>query len=237
MFDVIADLRTIQLYPLMFITPAGEEISLVVERVILAGYAGRYREDVEAHTKEMRIQGVPVPAELPVLYRALPCLLTQSSIVNVVGSDTQPEVEFVLFSWKGCWHVTVGNDQYDLVLERHGWAERSKNLCQKMIADIAWPMSEVSAHWDKLVLELWSSDKLLQQGSLEKLLEPDKLIYLSNTRQGFDMENCLLFSGTIATLDRSESGSTEFCMKLLDSTLGREIVSSFKLVDITNPQG
>jgi Protein of unknown function (DUF2848) len=220
---------------LKFKTPSGEPIALAVEQVLLAGYAGRRRADVEAHAAEMRSLGVPVPASLPVFYRAMPCLLTQAGTVDVVGVDTRPEVEFVLFSWKGRRYVTVGNDQFDLAVERHGWGERSKNLCQKIVADTAWPLAEVNPHWDRLVLELSSSEERLQCGSLDLLLEPDRLVELAQGRYDFDAGASLLFSGTIPALQSLGPDTREFCMKLRDPVLGREIVSNFVLFDISGP--
>jgi hypothetical protein len=221
---------------LEFKTPCGEQISLAIRQVLLAGYAGRQRADVEMHATEMRRLGVPVPADLPVFYRAMPCLLTQAGTVDVVGTDTRPEVEFVLFSWNGRRYVTVGNDQFDLAAERHGWAERSKNLCQKIVADTAWPLADVIDHWDKLVLELSDSGGLLQCGPLEMLLEPDKLIELARCGGDFDAGASLLFSGTIPLLRNIDPAARAYSIRLHDPVLKREIASTFFLSDITGPR-
>lgn len=221
---------------LKFTTPAEEQITLTIDQVLLAGYAGREPADVEAHAAEMLKLSVPVPHRFPVFYRVMPCLLTQSGTVDVVGSDTYPEVEYVLFSWKGRRYVTVGNDQFDLVVERHGWWERSKNLCQKIVADMAWPLAEVSSHWDELVLELWANEQLLQRGSVKKLLKPEGLLDLAWRGEEIEEESNLLFSGTIATLQNAEVGSRQYCMKLRDPVLSREIVSHFKVFDISRPR-
>lgn len=218
---------------LKFQTPAGDVLSIAAEQMLLAGYAGRNRADVEAHVLEMRRLGVPVPAELPVFYRAMPCLLTQVGSVDVVGLDTRPEVEFVLFAWNGRRYVTVGNDQFDLAVERHGWGEKSKNLCQKIVAGTAWPVDEVMPHWDRLVLELCCNDELLQQGCLDMLLEPHRLLERAGCQASFDTGGILLFSGTIPALRAPGADMRNFCMKLRDPVLGREIVAQFVLRDIS----
>ncbi|MHA6646167.1 DUF2848 family protein [Mesorhizobium sp. A623] len=116
---------------LRFHVPGEADICPTIERILLGGYTGRQEADVNAHVAEMQGLGVPVPPSLPVFYNVMPCLLTQGRSVNIVGPDTRPEVEFALFGFKGKRFVTVGNDQFDLIIERQFSPEKSKTCARR----------------------------------------------------------------------------------------------------------
>jgi hypothetical protein len=164
----------------------------------------------------------------------MPCLLTQGRTVDVVGSDTRPEVEFVLFGFEGKQYVTVGNDQFDLVIERQFSPEKSKSLCQKIVADTAWPLDEVQGHWDNLYLELRSQDQVLQASSVGSILEPIQLLERARRDCRFDENTGMLFSGTVPSTGTTHADMTNFSISLQDRVLEREIRCDFKLVDVTS---
>jgi len=217
---------------LRFATPDGGEISPVVEQLLLAGYSGRSEFDVAAHLAEMRALAVSVPLNVPVFHPAMICLLTQGGRVEAIGPDTRPEVEFVLFSFEGTDYVTVGNDQFDLATERHYSAEKSKSLCQKVVARTAWPFSEVQEHWDRLVLELRSGETLLQAGAVDSILAPDSLVEQAQRQRCFCRERGMLFSGTVPMLGPVEPGMVDFSIALRDPVLGRVISCDFQVTDV-----
>lgn len=214
-------------------TPDGGAIFPVVEQLLLAGYSGRSEIDVAAHLAEMRALGVSVPPNVPVFHPAMTCLLMQGGRVEAIGPDTRPEVEFVLFSFEGTDYVTVGNDQFDLATEQHYSAEKSKSLCQKVIARTAWPFSEVRDHWDRLILELRSGQTLLQAGAVDSILAPDSLIVQAQRQRGFRRERGMLFSGTVPMLQPIEPCMLDFAIALRDPVLGRAISCDFKVADVT----
>jgi hypothetical protein len=218
---------------LRFATPGGAEIFPVVEQLLLAGYSGRGEIDVATHLAEMRALGVSVPLNVPVFHPAMTCLLTQGGRVEAIGPDTRPEVEFVLFAFQGTDYVTVGNDQFDLATERHYSAEKSKSLCQKVIARTAWPFSEVREHWDRLILELRSGQTLLQAGAVNGILAPDSLLDQAQRQRGFCRERGMLFSGTVPMLAPVGPDITNFSMALRDPVLGRVISCDFQVADVT----
>lgn len=218
---------------LRFSLPGGAEIAASVDRLLLAGYSGRSRADIDTHLAEMASLGVAAPGAVPTFLPAMACLLTQGDTVEAIGPDTRPEVEYVLFEINGTRFVTVGNDQFDLATERQHSAVKSKNLCQKVVARTAWPLHEASDHWDELILELRSGGTLLQSSPVAAILPPGKLIDEAEQRCGFRPELGVLFSGTVPMLAAVEPEMRAFSMTLRDPVLRREIGCDFRVEDVT----
>ncbi|MBT1157205.1 DUF2848 family protein [Aminobacter anthyllidis] len=218
---------------LRFTVPGEVDVWPTVERVLLGGYTGRREQDVAVHVAEMQKLGVTSPSSLPVFYEALPCLLTQGKSVYVVGEDTLPEVEFVLFGFEGRQYVTVGNDQFDLAIEKHSPA-KSKGLCQKVVATAAWALDEITDHWDHLHLELCSRGTILQASSVDCILKPAQLLDKARWDCRFDAQAGMLFSGTVPNLSAIDACTRDFTIKLQDRFLDREIRCDFDVVDVTS---
>jgi hypothetical protein len=214
---------------LSFLTGARRAIKPNIGRLILAGFAGRSAEEVEAHIEEMAGQGVPRPPHFPMFWPVLPHLLTQAQSILVYGVDTVPEVEYVLFTWQGVTYVTLGNDQCDIEVEARLSAEKSKNLCQKIVAGAAWPISEVLAHWDELQLTLCCEGTVMQHGHLALLIRPEVLGEKVSAFDGGNNDGRMIFSGTIATRSPHPKPPYEVTMRLTDPQLGREIRHDFRL--------
>jgi hypothetical protein len=190
---------------------------------VLAGFAGRQPADVEAHIAEMALHGVRGPAVVPSFWPVMPHLVTQAEAVEVFGTDTTPEVEYVLFTWRGTTYVTVGNDQCDLAIERDVGPAKSKNLCQKIVAREAWRLDEVLPHWDDLVLTLACNGTVMQHGRLAGLLRPEVLLEKLAHATDADHEGRMVFSGTIATSGTYPAGPYRVDMSLADPVSGRRI--------------
>jgi Protein of unknown function (DUF2848) len=214
---------------LSFVTGAHSRIEPDISRLILAGFAGRSARDVEAHIEEMARQGVARPPRFPALWPVLPHLITQGHGISVYGLDTTAEVEYVLFAWQGITYVTLGNDQCDIDVEAKLSAEKSKNLCQKVIAHEAWPITEVLAHWDELQLTLSCEGKVMQQDRLAALLRPEVLRDKVAALDGDRDEGRMIFSGTIATRAVFPKPPYDITMRLTDPRLGREIRHDFRV--------
>ena len=213
---------------LSFLTADGR-IEPEIDRLILAGFAGRSASDVEAHIEEMARQGVPRPPHFPTLWPVLPHLITQARGITVYGPDTTPEVEYVLFAWQGVDYVTVGNDQCDIEVEAKLSSEKSKNLCQKIVASEAWRLVEVLAHWDDLQLTLSCNGTLAQKGQLAVLIRPEVLRNKVAVANGKDEDGRMIFSGTIATRMTFPKPPYDISMRLTDPRLGREIRHDFRV--------
>ncbi|MDQ3560202.1 MAG: DUF2848 family protein [Pseudomonadota bacterium] len=198
-------------------------IEPAIRRLVLAGFAGREPRDVEAHIEEMARHGVKRPTFVPSLWPVMPHLLTQAASIEVFGADTAPEVEYVLFTWRGETYVTVGNDQCDIAVERDLGADKSKNLCQKVVALDAWGLEDVRPHWDELVLTLACNGSVMQEGKLAGLLRPDVLLDVLARLTDFDHEARMVFSGTIATNGAYPPGPYRLDFALTDPVRERSI--------------
>ena len=214
---------------LSFLTSSHGRIEPAIRRLILTGFAGRSTADVEAHIEEMARQGVPRPPYFPMLWPVLPHLITQSDGISVYGTDTTPEVEYVLFAWQGRTYVTLGNDQCDIDVEAKLSAEKSKNLCQKVVAREAWPINEVLAHWDELQLTLSCNGVVMQQDHLAALIRPEVLRAKVSAVDGDADDGRMIFSGTIATRGQLPKPPCNIAMRLADPRLGREIRHEFSV--------
>lgn len=214
---------------LTFEVPGGDAVSPVIDRLILAGFAGRSATEVEHHVEEMARQGVPRPPRIPMFWPVLPHLLSQGRDVPVYGLETTPEVEYVLFTWQGELYVTLGNDQCDIEVEAQLSAEKSKNLCYKTVAQAAWRASEVLGHWDRLEIELSCNDSLLQQDRLAALIRPETLLEKVAVLDGPRHEGRMIYSGTIATVGTRPPPPYEVAMRLNDPVLDREITHRFRV--------
>lgn len=219
---------------LEFDVPAKGPIAVEVEVLLLGAFTGREAADVQAHISEMAARGVTPPEQFPLFYRAMTCLLTQQQDAEASGMDTYPEVEFVVFSAGGEQYVTVGNDQFDLDLEVRGLGEKSKNICQKIVATEAWPLRDVADHWDRLELELSHNGVPLQRGSVSQLGSPERLAEMASRVVPVPRDGTMFFSGTIPFSAEVTPGARTFSAALLDPVLRRALRHDFTISVVTS---
>jgi Protein of unknown function (DUF2848) len=219
---------------LQFITVGGKQISPVIDRLILSGFAGRNTAEVEAHIVEMARQGVARPVAMPVFWPAAPHLLTQAKAITVYGTDTIPEVEFVLFNWDAVDYVTVGNDQCDIELERAISGEKSKNICPKVLATSAWRLTDVIDNWDELELTALCNGDVLQQDYLSALLRPQTLLNAIEMLDGRERRGRMLYSGTIATKGTLPPCPYEMTISLAHPGKGLRIEHRFMVTSLSS---
>ncbi len=193
-----------------------------IRRLICAGYTGRDQADVEAHIKELAAIGIGAPPHIPMLFPIMPALLSQSHRTYVLGENTAPEVEFVLFRRNGADYVTVGSDQTDSVMEAQA-AAMAKNMCVKSVATAAWPLIEAKDHWDELELELTCNAQTMQKGKVGQLMTPEALQAFVAMHDGPDHEGRMVFSGTLETHGRYPKGEITMEVTLTDPVLGRQL--------------
>lgn len=208
-----------------FDTPDGV-LQATVSRVLAAGYTGRTRHLVEAHIEELKELGIGVPPHIPMLFPIIPGLLSQSTATQVLGLDTSPEVEFVVFRQDGRDYVTVGSDQTDSVMEAQN-AAIAKNLCLKSIATTAWPLDALTGHWDQLELTLLCEGTVMQHGALGQMMTPAQLQDFVAEHDGPQHEGRMIFSGTMEMHGRCPRAPVQMTIKLDDPVLGRSIVHSY----------
>jgi hypothetical protein len=188
-------------------------------------WTGRDPATVEHHIAELAAIGVARPRSIPCFYRLGANLLTTSTYLDFTGSDSSGEAEFVLVSMPEGIFVGVGSDHTDRKVESYG-VTVSKQMCPKPISHELWPLAELLAHWDKLVLRSWvtrdNGTLLYQQGEVTRMLPPMDLISRYSEGDGTLPVGTVMFCGTMPLL--AEMGAARhFEMELEDPVLGRSL--------------
>jgi Protein of unknown function (DUF2848) len=206
------------------------QVEVPVRELVLAGWTGRDKAAMEHHIRELEALGVKRPATTPIYYRVAAARLTIDDAIEVPGTDSSGEVEFVLVSAGGELLVGVGSDHTDRKAETYG-ITLSKQLCDKPLATTFWPFAEVIDHWDEMILRAFISRngerELYQEGSLAKMLPPDELIrgYASS---GTLADGTMMFGGTFAALGGIR-GADRFEGELEDPRANRRISFAYDI--------
>jgi len=198
-----------------------------VKELVIAGWTGRDEAALRKHIKELEAIGVKPPKTTPIFYRVAADLLTFANQIQVSGTETSGEVEFVLLSKPdGLW-VTVGSDHTDRKAETIG-VTLSKQLCAKPIAPDAWRYDEVKPHWEKLVLRSWIFENgkktLYQEGAVTTMRSPEDLI----EKFGKLKPKSGMFCGTLAAKGGIR-GAERFAMELEDPVRGRKLTHEYAI--------
>jgi hypothetical protein len=166
-----------------------------VNRLTVAGWAGRDQAAIEHHIAELAELGVKRPSTTPCFYRLGAELLTQAEQIDVAGVKSSGEAECVLVRSNSGLLVTVGSDHTDREVEAYG-VTVSKQVCPKPVARDAWRFEDVSGHWDQLELRAYAvangARRVYQQGSVASLLPAADLLERAPLAQGAAM-----FCGTL----------------------------------------
>ncbi len=207
---------------------------LSFDACVAVGYAGRDQDAVRAHIEELRAIGVPVPSTIPSMYWVTPDLVSCTTEITAVGEKTSGEIEvFLARDEVGNMCVTVASDHTDRQLETVSVA-KAKQICPKVIGPCFWNVSDIRDHWDALELTCsvrpvtrqgrrhgWA---LYQQGTLARLLPPEKLFELAGERTGTDVPTgarVALLSGTLPVIGGDIVYGEAFLIELRDPVLGR----------------
>jgi len=155
------------------------EISFEINQLVIAGWTGRDAATVEHHIAELEAIGVRRPSTVPCFYRVAAPLLSTDGALQVPGTDSSGEVEFVLFSTPHGLLVGIGSDHTDRKVESYG-VTVSKQMCGKPVGRELWRFADLEAHWDRLVMRCWRERggvrALYQEGPVTKMLAPGELI-------------------------------------------------------------
>jgi uncharacterized protein DUF2848 len=96
---------------LSLILPSGaitRHAEVAVEDTVIAGWTGRDPAAVAKHVRELEALGVKAPATTPIFYRVATARLTTRTNIEVVGTKSGGEVEFVLLQYDGRLWVAPG---------------------------------------------------------------------------------------------------------------------------------
>jgi hypothetical protein len=201
-----------------------------IKHLVIAGWTGRNVDALEKHILELEALGVKRPKSTPIFYRVSADLLTTKPSIEVLGTGSTGEVEFVLFSLAdGLW-VGLGSDHTDRKAETIG-VSLSKQMCAKPIAATAWRYDDVRAHWDQLMLRSdvrrGGERQLYQEGFVASMRTPDELIKLY-TRDATLPVGTAMFCGTLA-VHGNIAFADRFEMELNDPVLGRRISHAYTI--------
>jgi hypothetical protein len=204
------------------------------DSLICGGYSGRNQEAVNRHVEELRAHGLEAPRKTPIFFKISTHQARTEDTVEVLTGQTSGEVEFVLLCEAGVprW-VTVGSDHTDRDMERHSIAA-SKQMYPKILAPTVWPLAEVLAHWDALILRSWVSidgtRQPYQEDTLQAMLTPaDLLAAAAREYAASALQRAVVFSGTLATLGGEILFGERFEIELLDPVLGRRLHHSYAI--------
>jgi hypothetical protein len=208
-------------------------LTLPIDQAVIAGWTGRDPVARDKHIAELEALGITRPATTPVYYRVSARRLTQEDSIEVCGSDSSGEVEFVLIGWQGRIFVGLGSDHTDRKVESYG-VTVSKQMCDKPVAPVLWDFEEVAAHWDSLILRsyAWIKGKreLYQEGTCDAMLPVGELI-----RRGFTdgklPDGCAMFGGTFAARGGIRPAD-RFEFELLDPVMKRTIRHAYDVITL-----
>lgn len=188
-----------------------------VRELVIAGWTGRDEVALRRHIKELEEIGVKPPRTTPVFYRVAASLFTHADAIQVSGSDTSGEVEFVLIAAPDGLRVAVGSDHTDRKAETVG-VSLAKQLCAKPVSAASWRYAEVEPHWENLVLRAWADGAIYQEGPVTAMRPPEELMQ----KYGGLRPGAAMFCGTLAAKGGIRPAK-KFSMELDDPVLGRKL--------------
>ena len=215
-------------FNVMSLQGVSAQVDVEIERVVIAGWAGRDPEAIRAHIDELAALGVAPPSTTPCFYRVTSALLTQAPSIGVLGARSGGEIECVLIDSPAGTLVTVGSDHTDREVEAYGVAV-SKQVCAKPLGRDAWRRADIAAHWDAIEMRSWlvgpgGKRVAYQHGALSTLLAPEVLWQRFDDRRTMPARSAM-FGGTVAvhgTIAAMGDGDA-FEMELHDPVLGRSL--------------
>lgn len=213
-------------------------LTLEYERVFAIGYAGRNIEKTMEHIKELeRDLGVPAPKKIPTIFQCGNYVLTQEKDLAFVGEKTCGEVEYVIVMKEGKIYIGLGSDHTDRELEAQS-VPKAKQICAKAICPVLWDYEEIKDHWDTIGLNSWQTvggrEAPYQKGKLADILPVETILGEMTARVG-DVDNCIIFSGTVPVLDGFCYGSN-FRYEMVDEVLGRKLTSDYNVIAISEEE-
>jgi len=209
------------------------ELSFNYSRMINAGYVGKNQEEVRRHIEELAAKGIPGPKSIPVLFPVVCHALTTDSVIEVYGSETSGEVEYVLcVITEDEVYVGLGSDHTDRHLEETD-IPRSKQICPNFMGRTVWPLEEVEEHWDELLMSasvVKDAEAILyQEGRLGLLLNPAELMAFVKSKIQSPLKDLIIFSGTMGMLTGEFVFAEKFSAQLIDEKLKRRIEIGYEV--------
>jgi hypothetical protein len=206
-------------------------LTLPIDQAVIAGWTGRDPVARDKHIAELEAIGIARPATTPIYYRVAVRRLTTEDSIEVSGTESSGEVEFVLIGWQGRIFVGVGSDHTDRKVETYS-VTVSKQMCDKPIAPVLWELEDVAGHWDQMILRAFAwidgARVLYQEGTLDSMLPVKELIQRGFGGAGLP-DGCAMFGGTFAAIGGIRPAS-RFEFELEDPVLKRSIRHGYDVI-------
>jgi hypothetical protein len=208
-------------------------LTLAIDQAVIAGWTGRDPVARDKHIAELETIGIARPASTPIYYRVSARRLTMEDSIEVCGTQSSGEVEFVLIGWQGRIFVGAGSDHTDRKVESYS-VTVSKQMCDKSIAPVLWELEDVIGHWDQMTLRAYAwiggERVLYQQGTLDAMLPVRELIARGFGGKDFP-DGCAMYGGTFAAIGGIRPAS-RFEYELEDPILKRTISHGYDVIEL-----
>ena len=208
-------------------------LTLSIREAVIAGWTGRDPVARDKHIAELEAIGIARPASTPIYYRVAARRLTTADSIEVSGTESSGEVEFVLFGLQERIFVGLGSDHTDRKVETYS-VTVSKQMCDKVVAPVLWDLDEVSGHWDQMILRSFAwiagARVLYQEGALDSMLPVAELIQRGFGGAGLP-DGCAMFGGTFAAKGGIRPASRFEC-ELEDPVLKRSIRHAYDVIEL-----
>jgi hypothetical protein len=206
------------------------ERTILIDRLVIAGWAGRNAEAVQHHIRELQAIGVKPPSTVPCYYPLAAALLTTDAEIEVPRVDSSGEVEAVLLSTTDGMLVGIGSDHTDRKVEAYD-VTVSKQMCAKPVSRTLWRFDEVVDHWDQLVARAWrvrgGVRELYQEGPMTTLRDPRELADKYAGKSGLPAGTAM-FCGTQTVMGELGYGEA-FEVELHDPVLNRTLHHAYQV--------
>jgi hypothetical protein len=203
----------------------------------LFGWAGRNKEEVKKHAEELAEHGIRGPKNMPEHFLCSPNVVTHDEEITVVGDKTCGEIEFFFLEREGKIYVGVTSEHTDRALESIDMV-KSKAICQKPVSKELWKYEDLKDHWDELELTAWQTENdeeiVYQKSKISALLSLDSI--REEALKLYDnLEDCIIFSGTIPALNGLVYGNS-FRGKMEDPILNRQLSFNYDIKTVDGDQ-
>jgi hypothetical protein len=206
-------------------------LTLPIDQAVIAGWTGRDPVARDKHIAELEAIGIAPPASTPIYYRVAARRIAITDSIEVSGTESSGEVEFVLIGWQGRIFVGVGSDHTDRKVEAYS-VTVSKQMCDKPVAPVLWELDDVIGHWDRMILRSYAwidgARVLYQEGTLDAMLPVADLIARGFGDKGLP-DGCAMFGGTFAAKGGIRPAS-RFEYELEDPVLKRKIGGGYDVI-------
>ncbi|WP_150671427.1 DUF2848 domain-containing protein [Pandoraea anhela] len=207
---------------------------IAIKQLVIAGWTGRDTEAMERHIRELEALGVKRPASTPMFYRVSSDRLTTQVQIEASGHASSGEVELLLVRCGGQTYVGVASDHTDREVEAYD-VTVSKQMCEKPCATVLWPLAEVQAHWEALILRSYANiggeQVLYQQGRVTTMLSPQDLIDRFVAAGGRFDDGTAMLCGTLAAIGGIRFAE-RFDFELEDPVLSRRLQHGYGITPL-----